>query len=198
MKHLRICFVGDSFVNGTGDPECLGWAGRICVAAQQQGHDITYYNLGIRRQTSQDIAHRWQAEISARLPTEYDGRVVFSFGVNDITLENGKTRIPFSQSIEHARMILSTAKNRFPTIMIGPPPVLEEEENQRIAHLSQAFARLCEALSVPYLEVYTPLLQISAWKNEIASNDSYHPQANGYTMLGRLVEEWSAWQAWFI
>lgn len=32
---MRICFIGDSFVNGTGDPECLGWAGRICVTARK-------------------------------------------------------------------------------------------------------------------------------------------------------------------
>ena len=25
---MRICFFGDSFVNGTGDDECLGWVGR--------------------------------------------------------------------------------------------------------------------------------------------------------------------------
>jgi hypothetical protein len=25
LSEIRICFVGDSFVNGTGDPQCLGW-----------------------------------------------------------------------------------------------------------------------------------------------------------------------------
>lgn len=28
---MRICFIGDSFVNGTGDDTCLGWVGRISV-----------------------------------------------------------------------------------------------------------------------------------------------------------------------
>lgn len=28
-KDIRIFFVGDSFVNGTGDEEALGWAGRL-------------------------------------------------------------------------------------------------------------------------------------------------------------------------
>jgi hypothetical protein len=27
---IRICFFGDSIVNGTGDDACLGWVGRIC------------------------------------------------------------------------------------------------------------------------------------------------------------------------
>ncbi|HZC55143.1 MAG TPA: hypothetical protein VE396_03730 [Xanthobacteraceae bacterium] len=32
-KPIRICFFGDSMVNGTGDDACLGWVGRICAAA---------------------------------------------------------------------------------------------------------------------------------------------------------------------
>lgn len=68
MSDVRICFVGDSFVNGTGDPDYLGWTGRICVRTRQEGHDITYYNLGVRRETSIDIAARWQEEVSRRLP----------------------------------------------------------------------------------------------------------------------------------
>ena len=79
LPEVRICFVGDSFVNGTGDPECLGWTGRICVNANKKGYDITYYNLGIRRDTSTDIAKRWLQEVSLRLPKEYDGRVVQHF-----------------------------------------------------------------------------------------------------------------------
>ncbi|MGD1712770.1 hypothetical protein [Dapis sp. BLCC M172] len=48
---IRICFIGDSFVNGTGDPDYLGWTGRICQTFYNQGYDIKYYNLGVRRET---------------------------------------------------------------------------------------------------------------------------------------------------
>jgi lysophospholipase L1-like esterase len=196
MRDLRICFVGDSFVNGTGDPTYLGWAGRICVAAQQQGLEITNYNLGIRRQTSRDIAQRWQTEVSARLPGNYDGRIVFSFGVNDTTIENGKERVAFAESIENARTILQRARSFFPTIMVGPPPILEEEQNQRIACLSGQFALVCEALEIPYLETFTPLQHIKEWREEVASNDGAHPRDTGYAALARLIQNWSAWQAW--
>ena len=196
MKHLRICFVGDSFVNGTGDPACLGWAGRLCVAAQQQGHEITYYNLGIRRQTSRDIADRWQAEVAARLPTEFEGRIVFSFGVNDTTIEDGKERVTLAESLEHTRRILLAARQCFPTLMVGPPPVLEDEHNQRIARLSEQLTLVCEVLEVPYLEVFAPLQQVNTWKKEIASNDGSHPRADGYATLSQLIQAWSAWRSW--
>jgi lysophospholipase L1-like esterase len=198
MKHMRICFVGDSFVNGTGDPTFLGWAGRLCVTAQQQGHEITYYNLGIRGQTSRQIAHRWQAEVTARLPRDVDGRIVFSFGANDMTLEEGEVRVPLAESLQNTRSLLATAQQLFPTIMVGPPPLLEDELNQRIASLSQQLTLVCEAMKVPYLEVFTSLQHIQAWKEEVASNDGAHPRAAGYALLAQLVQEWSFWKSWLV
>ena len=92
---MRICFIGDSFVAGAGDDDCLGWPGRLCAAARQAGHDLTLYNLGIRRDTSADIAARWEAEARARLPAEHDGRLVFLFGVNDCVEDTpGHPRMP--------------------------------------------------------------------------------------------------------
>ena len=76
-RPMRICFIGDSFVQGTGDDACLGWVGRVCAALRQQGRDLTSYNLGIRRDTSADIRQRWQREAQLRLPAEHDGRLVF-------------------------------------------------------------------------------------------------------------------------
>ena len=107
LQQVRICFFGESFVNGTGDPECLGWTGRICVDANKKGYDITYYNLGVRRETSTDLEKRWLPEASSRLPQECDGRIVFSFGVNDTTIENKATRVELTNSIKNAHKILS-------------------------------------------------------------------------------------------
>ena len=46
---MRICFIGDSFVNGTGDDDALGWPGRVVSLARSKGLDVTYYNLGVAR-----------------------------------------------------------------------------------------------------------------------------------------------------
>jgi len=194
---MRICFIGDSFVNGTADPHCLGWAGRICVAARNLGHDITYYNLGIRRETSADIKARWLREVSCRLSAEDDGRLVFSLGVNDTTLENGKTRVRTSTSIENTRNILVGAGQMFPVLMIGPPPTLDIEQNFRIARLSNSFAKVCYELDLPYLDIFTPLRSSAIWMHEVAENDGYHPGSAGYAELAQLVQSWSAWLSWF-
>lgn len=203
FKHLpevRICFVGDSFVNGTGDPECLGWTGRICVNANKKGYDITYYNLGIRRDTSTDIANRWLQEVSLRLPKEYDGRIVFSFGLNDTTVKNGKTRVEFTKSIENTYKILSEAKQLYPVLMVGPAPYADTEDNQRkqrTADLSKQFALVCHELNVPYLDVFPILSKSNIWIDEARANDGAHPRAGGYAEFAQIVENWEAWLNWF-
>ena len=77
MTELRICFVGDSITNGTSDDDCLGWPGRLCSAERNSGHDISSYNLGIRAETSEQIASRWRAECTPRLPEPYPAALVF-------------------------------------------------------------------------------------------------------------------------
>jgi lysophospholipase L1-like esterase len=193
----RICFFGESFVNGTSDPECLGWTGRICAAACQQGHDITYYNLGVRRQTSTELKKRWLDEVSCRLSPEFDSKIVFSFGVNDTTLENGKTRVDCSTSIENLYHILGTAKQMFPVLMVGSPPTPEREQNNRIACLSAHYAHACQKLDIAYLDIFTKLQSSAIWFKEAAANDCYHPGAGGYTELANIVQSWSSWLSWF-
>ena len=97
---LRVCFVGDSFVAGVGDPEHLGWVGRLAARTHRQHRPLTAYVLGVRRETSRDVAARWRAECEARLPPECDGRVVVSVGVNDTTLEDGAVRVTARLPIE--------------------------------------------------------------------------------------------------
>ena len=40
-RDLRICFVGDSFVAGVGDPLCLGWPGRLAARTFADGQPLT-------------------------------------------------------------------------------------------------------------------------------------------------------------
>ncbi|HEX9625995.1 MAG TPA: GDSL-type esterase/lipase family protein [Acidiferrobacterales bacterium] len=195
-KDTRICFVGDSLVNGTGDPDCLGWAGRLCARARQAGHDVTYYNLGIRRDTSADIAARWLDEVSARLPEGIDGRVVFAFGVNDTVLEDGAMRVTTGATLDNARAMLGACRGRWPLLWIGPTPLLDDAHNLRIKVLSRHFAGLAAELDVPYLEVFDALRGLPAWTAELRAGDGAHPGADGYAALAELVAQWPTWRAW--
>lgn len=190
----RICFVGDSFVNGTGDESALGWAGRLCAWANRSASPLTYYNLGIRRDTSLDILQRWSQECARRLPAGCDGRMVFSFGVNDTVLEEGQTRVEYHQSVANFRQILRAA-NAYPVIVVGPPPVSDDAQNERIRRLTDAYAHEAKSLKVPYIELLRPLRDDNAYMNEIAGNDGSHPQGAGYEKIAGIVAAAPGW--WF-
>lgn len=193
---MRLCFIGDSLVNGTGDPTGLGWVGRVTAAACWRGHDLTSYNLGIRRDTSADIARRWQEETARRLPTGIDGRLVFSFGGNDCVRDDGAPRLAQEASLVNARAILGAAKARHPTLMLGPPPLPPDDADARVGALSRALSRLCRELAIAYLDLYTPLKAIGLWRLELVIGDGAHPGAAGYALIAELVEGWPAWRQW--
>lgn len=190
---MRLCFIGDSFVNGTGDDECLGWAGRLCRTARTAGKDVTYYNLGVRRDTSADIAVRWRNEAMARLPPLMPGALIFSFGVNDCVIEDGRRRIAPAETLHNAGDILAEAKVRRRTLMIGPPPPGDAADAAQVADLSQALARICADLDVRFLPVFDPLSRSAAWRAAQARGDGAHPDAAGYAEWAALVGQWPAW-----
>jgi acyl-CoA thioesterase I len=192
---IRICFVGDSYVQGTGDPDCLGWAGRLCVQARHAGHNVTGYNLGVRRETSRDIAQRWLSECERRLPAATGNHVVFSFGANDTALENSAPRIPEAESLANLRAMLDTAKTRYRTLVIGPPANADAAHNARLACLSERMGEVAAQIGVPYLALFPLVVKDTQWMEEVCSNDGAHPRAHGYAQLANIIGASNAW--WF-
>lgn len=193
MRDVRICYIGDSFVNGTGDPTKLGWAGRLSQSSQDNNLDITHYNLGIRRETSEDILKRWELECQSRLPKVSENKVVFSFGVNDTVIENGQRRVALEKSIENTRAILLKASKLYDVIMIGMPPINDDAQNQSIKELDSKFQDLCNELNIPYLSTFNRLLHDKVWRDEVALNDGAHPRDKGYEILANFIKNWSGW-----
>jgi lysophospholipase L1-like esterase len=194
---MRICFIGDSFVNGTGDDDCLGWTGRICADARRRGCDVTHYNLGIRRNTTADIWERWEREARARLAPEHDGRLVFSFGVNDcVSEEPGHVRVPEAASVDTARSILGKAKTWRPSLVIGPPPSGDTDLNERVKRLSDRFDALCGDLSIPFLSPWDRLMASETWLLEVEMGDGAHPNGGGYAVLADFIMAWPPWRSW--
>jgi lysophospholipase L1-like esterase len=195
-RAMRICFIGDSFVSGAYDVECLGWAGRISTSARRRGHDVSPYNLGVRGETSMQIMKRWRAEAEVRQSAQQEGRLVFEFGVNDAREVNGKRLLEPEQSFAAAREILAAASVWKPTLMIGPPPGADSARNDRIEELSRRLSGICAELEVPYFDSYMPLSRSSTFIPDVKSIDGTHPSAKGYAEWARLIDEWPAWCDW--
>ncbi|WP_433277633.1 GDSL-type esterase/lipase family protein [Pseudonocardia xinjiangensis] len=193
----RVFFVGDSFVAGVGDPDHRGWVGRLAARSHQAGVPLTTYNLGVRRDTSEDVCRRWPAEVAARRAPGCDERLVVSFGVNDTTVEGGTQRVRTARSVANLRAVIDgAAAARLPLLVVGPPPVDDPEQNQRIETLSELFRAVCGEASVPYVETFELLAAEPRWMGEVRRGDGAHPGAGGYTLLADLVlPQWQTWIA---
>ncbi len=203
----RICFIGDSITNGYGDPEYRGWPSYLSAQALRDGCDITAYNLGVRSDTSSMIRARWHEEAAARLPAEMPAALVFAFGINDCARIDGVRRVEPAQSMANAEAILSAAKAWLPTIFVGPTPIdgvrttpqflpgkTLEISNELIADMNARLQALCGDLTVPYIDVMSPLSQTAAWSAAMATGDGVHPTAEGYAILAGLIGASAAWR----
>jgi len=201
-RDLRIAFLGDSFINGTGDPTCLGWAGRAGAALAADGDKVTYYNLGVRRDSSVEVLARWHTEALPRLPAitplgPVDRRLVVSFGVGDTLPE--RAHLHPEQPAGNLRSLLREAgalDPSLPVFVVGPPPVADPEHTMRVRGLSAALGEVCGDLGVPYLPVVEDLHASPSWLAETKSGDGYHPGAAGYAELAELVVQSPAWRNW--
>lgn len=196
-RDLRVCFVGDSFTAGVGDPEHLGWTGRLAAATERAGLPLTRYVLGVRRQTSAEIAARWLAECTPRLTGDWEARVVLSTGVNDTTHVDGVPRLDPDRSVAALREVLTgAAAAGWPVLVVGPAAVAETEHNERTAALDERFAATCDEHGVPYVPVVRTLAADPGYRAEVAAGDGAHPGAAGYALLADLVRpRWSTWLA---
>jgi lysophospholipase L1-like esterase len=195
LQDIRIHFIGDSYINGTGDPQYLGWPGRVCAASNGKDVAITCYNLGIRADTSADILRRWQGEVAARRLVPYDARLVFGFGANDCWLIDGQPRVSRAESERNAERILSQARALLPTLMVGPPPGLDADEDARRRDVSAMLKEVAARVGVPYLDVIEGLGAAEVWRTEARAGDQVHPGAGGYAAVAEVVLGWSEW--WF-
>lgn len=195
-RDLRVCFVGDSFVAGVGDPEHLGWAGRLAAGSARGGLRLTSYVLGVRLQTTAEVADRWAAECGPRLSGgKWESRIVLSSGVNDTTEENGVPRLAPQRSVAALTEILAgAAAARWPVLVVGPPAVADDAQNERIAALDDRFAQVCAERGVPYVPVVGILAADPTWRAEVTAGDGAHPAAAGYALLAHLVHPY--WQTW--
>lgn len=195
MDDRRLLFFGDSFVAGVSDPTGRGWVGHLTEATFGAGLPITAYNLGVRRETSPQVAARWWAEAQPRLMPGTDCRVVFSSGANDTTVEEGRLRTEPEQSRAALEDALTAAARRdLRAFVVGPPPVGDEDQQARVTALSASYAAICRAASVPYVDVAEPLIA-GTWLEEAQRGDGAHPGAQGYAELARLVLA-GGWLRW--
>jgi len=188
---MRLFAFGDSFVLGAGDPYHLGWIGRAVLGRT----DVTLYNLGVRGDTSTKVVARWRREMADRLNTDEDLRLVFSFGFNDCTIEDGALRVEPMDSLKNLQRVLGEAASMCPVVVVGPPPTPDPLQRARVASLNDALRMVCDQNKIAYLDVFSPLRDAGVWEAEVLAGDGAHPGADGYQQMADLIMSHPAWRA---
>lgn len=192
---VRLCFFGDSLTAGVGDPEALGWVGRLVAQAQAEGLDVTGYNLGIRRETGPEITARLATEGTIRLRDGDVRGVVLSSGVNDTTADGDRQRESSAASLAALASAIKLCDSRgWALLVVGPPLVLDVAQSERILRLSSGQHALCGRHAVPFVEVAAMLGEHEGWLQELAAGDGAHPGGPGYQKLTEIIAPpWMQW-----
>ncbi len=86
-----------------------------------------------------------------------------------------------------ARMLSEVRDAGWASLVVGPPPMADREQNERIARLDMAFSATCEQAGVGYVRVFEDLSADAVWMRQVAADDGAHPAAEGYRRLADLI-----------
>ncbi|MGB3829255.1 MAG: GDSL-type esterase/lipase family protein [Ornithinimicrobium sp.] len=190
-RDIGLCFVGDGFVAGYGDPKALGWVSRVVGRTSTHDADLTAYNLGVRDDSSADAMHRWRTECASRWQGRAERRLVVAVGARDIAtgVSTARSRLNLANILDEA------STSGIATFVVGPAPTLDGELNARLAALSVAQADVCERRGVPFVDCFRPLEHHDQWLSDLAAGDGTHPGQAGYGLIAWLVLHYG-WQDW--
>lgn len=190
-------FFGDSVTLGVNDAPAGGWVSRLAGKAAQAGLSVppdTFYNMGVRRNSSRMILDRFEAEFKARVMEGVPSYLLFCFGTVDMAAPKGFPNIPVGESSANARDILLKAKTFGATALVSAPPVADKEHCQRLDALCTAYAAICSAVDVPFVDIFHPLLK-SGYVNDLA--DGVHPGPAGNDMIASALLQAPELADWF-
>ncbi len=190
-RDIGLCFVGDGFVAGYGDPKALGWVSRVVGRTALEEADLTSYNLGVRGSSSADVMNRWRSECPPRWEGRSERRLVVAVGAEDVQqgVTTARSRLNLANVLDEAS---STGVGTF---VVGPTPTLDAEVNARLQVLSEAQSDVCARRGVTFVDCFTPLQGHDQWQSDLAAGDAVHPGQAGYGLVAWLVLN-GGWQEW--
>ncbi|MFX0538081.1 GDSL-type esterase/lipase family protein [Ornithinimicrobium sp. Y1847] len=190
-RDIGLCFVGDGFVAGYGDPRALGWVSRVVGRSQLGDASLSSYNLGVRGASSAEVMTSWRTECPPRWAGRPERRLVVGVGAEDVAqgLTTARSRLNLANILDEA------SSTGISTFVVGPTPTLDGEVNERTRILADAQADVCARRGVPFVDCFTPLAAHEQWQSDLAAGDTVHPGQAGYGLVAWLVLN-GGWQPW--
>ena len=190
-RDIGLCFVGDGFVAGYGDPKALGWVSRVVGRTPALEVALSSYNLGVRGSSSADVMARWRSECPPRWEGRSERRLVVGVGAEDVAqgITTARSRLNLANVLDEA------SSTGIATFVVGPTPTLDAEVNARLQVLAEAQADVCQRRGVPFVDCFGPLQGHDQWQSDLAAGDTVHPGQAGYGLIAWLVLN-GGWHRW--
>lgn len=194
MTDINICVLGDDLVMNGVDGQDVGWIGRLAESANLAQGPITFYYLGVRGQTSEQVAERLE-ELTVRLPKGADNRLILGFGLADTLMVDQKPQLSSQASAEALKKIVLATRSHYKMFMVGLAPVYDPQRNSRLKRLNGVYRDMCSKARIPFVDVFATLADDVQYKRELVQGDKVNPGSKGHQKIFDLVANDRAW--WF-
>ncbi len=191
-RDVGLVFLGDSLVNGLGDPRGQGWVTRVIARSQTDDIELTSYNLGVRGASSADVLERFREECPPRFAGRGERRLVVSVGRNDVEKNVSVAR----HRLNLATILDDAASTGISTFVVSPPPVGDAAANVVLEVFVDAQADVCSRRGVHFVDCFRPLVGHDQWESDLAAaRVADHPGQAGYGLIAWLVLN-GGWREW--
>lgn len=195
MKFTNICVFGDSVTWGAWLKTRVGWVHLLRDALELEfDHDYAVYDLGIDGNTSQDLLHRFTAEITARPP----GIVIIVIGINDSLYRHKPGNFNVSPVISRENLLKLIQQARLMTnrivlvglvkgddVLTNPLPVSSTGKSYSKTNAKlydQIIREVAQDEQLIFVDVYDKL-------DDSDFIDGLHPNAKGHEKIYGEVRE---------
>lgn len=190
-------FFGDSITLGVNVTAEDVWTGLVATHLTTRGLPVpptTFYNLGVRKNTSKLIAERFHDEYNRRLLPETESYFVIMCGNVDMAMPQDTTVLSVDESLTHTQELLKLAKTKGTVLFLSGTPVKNEEHNARISKLALLQGKLCAELEIDFVNLHDILSQNATYLQDL--NDGVHPQEMGNVAIADTICQSQTIQDW--
>ena len=205
----KLVVLGDSGVQGWGDPQEGGWCERLRRHWMELPHGPVVYNLGVRGDGLERLSSRLVDEVQRRgeLRRQIPQGILIGIGHNDaarVGRPDGRQQLDPDGFLFGMQQLLLQAKALAPVHVLGLAPVDENAMPyaevlwyglDAIRHYEGLLEEACLEADVPFLPLLKGLLADPDWQRWLCS-DGLHLNTDGHRQVFELVRQWPALLQW--
>jgi len=205
----KLVVLGDSGVQGWGDPREGGWCERLRRDWMARPNGPVVYNLGVRGDGLERLASRLVDEVGRRgeLRRQIPQGILIGIGHNDaarVGRADGRQQLDPEGFLFGLKQLLATAKALTPIHVLGLAPVDEAAmpyaevlwyQLDDIRRYEALVEEACLEADVPFLPLLNGLLADPNWR-QLLCRDGLHLNTEGHHQVFERIRHWPALLQW--